>query len=63
MDKKKFKSVVWKELFDGTVCERSFINGITRAKTSVIDEWVKIFAIRIGIMKIYQWNFKDDILE
>ncbi len=26
-----------KNYSDGTVCERSFINGITRAETSVID--------------------------
>ncbi len=35
MDKKEFNEINDSlNYFDGTVCERSFINGITRAETS-----------------------------
>ncbi len=41
MDKKEFNEIneVWKRIiFDGTVCERSFINNIAKEQeTSVID--------------------------
>ncbi len=45
--------------FDGTVCERSFINGITRAETSVIDGAIRDnFMIRIGMKNLSVENFK-----
>ncbi len=50
MDKKEFNEIndsLKKNYFDGTVCERSFINGITKKETSVIDGAIRDnFAIK-----------------
>ncbi len=56
------QSMVWKELFDGLML-RSFINGDTRAETSVIDGAIRDnFAIRGGMKEEFiSRKFKDGI--
>ncbi len=47
MDKKEFNEINDKELFDN-VCERSFINGITKSReTSVIDGAIRILWLEL----------------